>query len=219
MFENLFTAGVLVHIGLIFQCMGFMIRDELWLRVLVLIGSGFYVLYYLFFPELPLWDAIIASSILALVNAFLIVIIIRERTLYDMNSRESGLFTSFDTLTPGQFRRLIRLGTWHTVDSKTILTTENASLDRIYFIVAGNLNARKNGKEFDLAGEKFIGEIAFLMQTPASATIIANPGTTYVEWKSSDLRRLMKQSLQFENAFVALFNFDLARKVARSVGN
>jgi len=218
MLENLLTAGTFVHIALLFQCAGFMIRDELWLRLLVLIGSGFYVLYYFFFPALPLWDAIYASAILALINLTLIIIIIRERTLFDMNSRETGLFNSFGTLTPGQFRRLIRKGSWRTAKGDVVLTTENIRPEHIYYIVSGKVKATKGKTKFSLEGEKFIGEVGFLMGAPASATVVAPVGTVYVEWKAADLRRLMNKSVPFENAVIALFNYDLARKVADSIG-
>ena len=46
----------------------------------------FYILYYLFVAEGPLWEAIMTDSILMLVNIVMIVIIALERTTVSMNS-------------------------------------------------------------------------------------------------------------------------------------
>lgn len=210
--------GWLVHLALLFYGLGFMIRDELWLRILVLIGTFFYLLYYYFFPASPLWDAIFASSVLGIINIVLIIIIIRERTLFAMNSEEAGLFQAFSTLTPGQFRKMMKVGAWRTANSPATLTREGLPSDTLYYVVSGAMTAQKSGHSFELDPEKFIGEIAFLTGSPASATVTAMPDCVYIEWKSSDIRRLMAKSQAFENALAALFNFDLARKVAAATG-
>lgn len=207
-----------VHIALLFYAVGFMVRDELLLRSLVLTGTGFYLLYYFFYPDTPLWDAIIASCILAVVNITLIVIIVRERTLFAMNSEETGLFAAFSTLTPGQFRKMMKIASWKTANDPVVLTTVDERPGSLYYIVSGEMLAEKGSDKFKLDAGKFIGEIAFMMKTTASATVTAEPGTVYIEWNANDLRRLILKSQSFENALTALFNFDLARKVAAAVG-
>ncbi|MGB7286756.1 MAG: cyclic nucleotide-binding domain-containing protein [Salaquimonas sp.] len=218
MLEVLLNPGNFVHLALLFYGAGFMVRDELLLRLLVLIGTGFYLLYYFLFPETPLWDAIFASTILGVINIVLIVIIIRERTLFAMNAEETGLFAAFTTLTPGQFRKMMKIATWHTTKEEKVLTTEGIQPQSLYYVVSGNLQAQKGENIFGLDPEKFIGEIGFLLKTPATATVVAPIGTTYIEWRTSDLNRLTQKSQAFDNALAALFNFDLAKKVTNAIG-
>ena len=61
-------ASTLIHLGALLYILGFLVRDELLLRLLVLGGSGLYILYYFLFPATPLWDAIITSLILGVAN-------------------------------------------------------------------------------------------------------------------------------------------------------
>jgi CRP-like cAMP-binding protein len=152
------------------------------------------------------------------INLVLIFIIVRERTLFNMDSEEASLFKAFSTLTPGQFRKMMRLGIWKTASSETVLTREGERCDHLYYVVAGEMKAEKQDRQFELDPDKFIGEIAFVMKTTPSATVTASAGSVYIEWKSGDLRRYMAKSQAFENALTALFNFDLAKKVSAATG-
>jgi len=53
---DLWSAGSFVYLALMFYVLGSLVRDELWLRVLILTGSFCYVIYYIYAPERPLWD-------------------------------------------------------------------------------------------------------------------------------------------------------------------
>ena len=215
---NFFSPGILVHIALVFYAAGFMVRDELWLRLLVLTGSFFYLLYYFLFPAQPLWDAIFASSVLIAINLVLIIIIIRERTHLTMSADEAEIFKAFKTLTPGQFRKMMSLGHWKTASEATILTKENHPANKLYYVFTGQILARKDSQDFEIGPKTFIGEIGYVLGGPASATITATAGAVYMEWNTPDLRHYVKRNQAFENALIALFNFDLARKVANSIG-
>ena len=104
--------GVLVYVALAFGVMGFLARDELHWRGLMLAATGFYLCYYFFIAESPLWDAFIANSLLGLVNLSMIFVVIVERSTFGMSREKIDLFRMFPLLTPGQFRKLIagRLG-------------------------------------------------------------------------------------------------------------
>ena len=46
MIDYLTSAAILVQIAFIFYSLGFLARDELWLRCLLLTGTTFYLFYY-----------------------------------------------------------------------------------------------------------------------------------------------------------------------------
>ena len=58
----------LVYVAAGAQVLGYLFRDQVKLRLLLLFGTLFYVLYYALAALEPLWDAIIASSVLGLAN-------------------------------------------------------------------------------------------------------------------------------------------------------
>lgn len=212
------SADQIIYIAFALQAMGFLYRDELWLRVLIVIGSLCYVTYYSIGVDLPLWEAIVTTSIIALINVVLIGVILTERTTLAMSADETALFARMDTMIPGQFRALVRIGTWYRdLDAPMQLTFEGKPADCVYFVLQGDVVVGKSGATHRLQSGVFIGEVAFLTKGPASAAVRAEPGTTLIAWKGDELERLFARRPQIRNAMLALFNRDMAGKVAASV--
>ena len=58
-FENFITSGAyLAHLAAICYALGLITRDQIVLRILIFLGTLFYIAYYYFVPSIPLWDAI-----------------------------------------------------------------------------------------------------------------------------------------------------------------
>ncbi|MEM6388198.1 MAG: hypothetical protein AAF718_18395, partial [Pseudomonadota bacterium] len=65
-------------------------------------------------------------------------------------------------------------------------------------------------------GGCFIGEIAYLLNTPATATATAADGTWTMRWSFEDLRKLEERYPALRISVRDAFNVDMARKVART---
>ncbi len=216
MLSTLFSAEAFVYAALLFYVLGFLFRDELWLRGLILIGTGFYVIYYFYAADRPLWDAIVTSSILGIVNLWMICVVVMERTTFSMSPDQAQLYVHFQNLNPGQFRRLIKKGQILIAESEVTLSKENESLEEFFFIFDGNSKITKLGDTTEVSGARFIGEVAFLKGTSASATVTIDKGSRYVSWSHENLRKLMTKSPNLSNGLLALLNLDMAGKVASS---
>ncbi|GAA0467482.1 hypothetical protein GCM10009096_05350 [Parasphingorhabdus litoris] len=212
-----FDAALLIHIGALFYIIAFLIRDEMRLRLLVLSGSVFYLLYYYLFPDPPLWDAILTTAILTVANLIVLFRIVLERSVFTLSTQEKQLFMAFEGFTPGQFRQLLKIAKWRDAQSPVVLTKESKQLSKLYYIFNGSVRTKKGKHEFTLGDGNFIGEIAFVLKGPPTADVTALPGTRYVEWNSADIDQLMEKSPAFENAMMALLSRDLADKLATSV--
>jgi len=88
---SLWTAEIFVYAALLFYVLGFLFRDELWLRGLLFVGTIFYIIYYYYAASNPLWDAILTSSILGVVNVAMIGVVIWERTKFTMSSDQASI--------------------------------------------------------------------------------------------------------------------------------
>jgi len=210
------SAEMLVYGALLFYVLGFLFRDELWLRGLLFIGTMFYILYYYHAADSPLWEAIITSSILATVNIAMIAVVMWERSTFGMGADSAVLYGYFKNLSPGQFRRIMKQGTLVIAESDETLTSEGEPLDRFYFVFEGQSNITKRGNSTDVPTGHFIGEVSFLKGGPATATARVTKGSRYVMWTHKDLKQLMKKSPNLSNALLALLNMDMAGKVGRS---
>jgi len=217
--NTFFTSGAyLAHLAAICYALGLITRDQVILRTLIFAGTLFYIAYYYIVPEQPLWDAIGWSIILGVCNLYVLVQIALERTTLFMSLDEKTVYARFDKMNPGEFRRLMKMGKWREGDGTTEMTRENEVCHNLYFVTSGQIGISKKGQNFIVTEGGFIGEVGYLLQSPASGTTIAAPGSHYIEWPGKDLAKLELRHPGIRVALRDLLNIDMAGKVARSLG-
>lgn len=210
------SIGILVYMAFVFDLFGFLARDELILRLLMLAASALYLVYFYNVSEDPLWDVIIADMALAIANLTMICIVVVERTTFSMSREDEALFSHFPMLTPGQFRRLLKSARVLIALNPVALTREGAQVDRLWFVHEGAVRIDKAGTGTVIARPMFVGELAFLTGAPASASVSAETGARYLEWDAAALRSQVGKSSDLNVALQAQFNADLVRKVTHS---
>lgn len=207
---------IYVNCALVSYVLALLFRDELYLRLLLLLGTGFYILYYFQVIDQPLWDAIRNNVLIAVANLYVIGKIIFERSTIGMSQDEIATYAHFETLNPGLFRRLMTRARVWTATEKRLLCAEGAVLNKLYLIRSGTVVLQRAGRTTEIGPGNFIGELSFLLGEHASATVSTLPGTELVEWDSAEIRRMMRRSPEFSNAISAQFNLDIARKLSVS---
>lgn len=213
-----FDPSWLIHIGAALLLIAYAIRDELKLRLLIIISTFIYIAYYYLVADSPLWDAIITSALMIVINVFVLAQIVLERTTFRMSEDEKALFDAFETLSPGQFRRIAKLAHWRTADDAdgVILTREQEPSDSLFYVFEGIISVEKADRRFRLPEGNFVGEVAFVLKRKTTATTIAPLGVRFVEWDSKALRKLSDKYPNLGNALNALLTRDLARKISAS---
>ena len=214
---NLWDTALLVYLATTLQVLGFLFRTQIILRLLVLFGSILYVLFYYFHPSAPIWDAIYGSSLIALANLVGLALLIYSRVPLGMSDNERELFEALGGLEPGMFRKLMKAGSLRDTTDPVELTREGRRPDKLYFVLKGRTEVKKNVTVFQLCERSFVGEVAFLTGAHASASTTLMHGGTYVEWDCARLRLLCQRRPAFRQAFEALISRDLATKVATGV--
>ncbi|WOE74623.1 cyclic nucleotide-binding domain-containing protein [Alterisphingorhabdus coralli] len=208
---------ILINIGAIIYIIAFAVRGELTLRILTLIGNGFYIAYYLFVPEVTLWVAIASTTLMTIANVVVMSRIALERTTWGMSDEDKALYSRFDNFNPGQFRRLLKAATRLSGEQDLRLTLEGQIPERLYFLTDGTVHVSKGRDSFPLRENNFIGEVAWLLNGPASATVISSDNAEILAWDSTALRKLCDKWPDIDNALRARINRDLAQKLSGSV--
>ena len=209
---------LVIALAVALQVAGFLFRRQVVLRLLVMAGSVCYVVYYATVGDEPLWAAIAGSTLLIAANMFGLAALLLEQTAFALARDQRHLLAAFAPMRPGQLRRLLRLAAPRRIEAETALTAEGETPAHLHFVVSGPLSlGRRGGPAFVIHGPCFIGEVAWLLGVPASATVAALPGAEVASWPVADLRRLARRSARLETALDAMIAQDMARKVARSV--
>ncbi|AOL22458.1 hypothetical protein Ga0102493_111430 [Erythrobacter litoralis] len=196
----------------------FFIRDELPLRSLIIVSTIIYIAYYYFALDPPLWDAIVTSVLMIFANLYVLGQVLLERTTFRLSPDEKRLFDAFETLTPGQFRRVLKIARWQVADDPegTVLTREAEPSGALFYVFDGIISVQKGERIFRLPEGNFVGEIAFVLKRKTTATTVAPQGVRYVEWDADALRKVGRRYPNLGNALNALLTRDLARKLGAS---
>lgn len=214
---DIWNTAVLVYLATTMQVLGFLFRTQLILRLLVLLGTVFYVAFYYFHPVEPIWDAIYGSSLIGLANIIGLGFLIYSRVPLGMDETERELFDAMGGLEPGMFRKLMAIGDLWDSHTMVELTHEGRKPESLFFVLRGQTEVRKGVSSFKVRDRVFIGEVAFLTGATASASTSLLNGGVYVQWDSKRLRALCERRPALRQAFEALISRDLASKVATGV--
>jgi len=207
--------GYLIVVGFLLKATGYLVRDEMLLRILVVAGMSADVIFLVTRPD-PAAHTLTTTGLLIAINVVLLSLIVFERTTLKMSGRERELFRAFPTLQPGHFRKVLRAADWRRTVHDEAIVFQDAHLTELFYIPAERYVIHKNGQRYDARGPAFVGEIAFLTGRQSSATVELPAGTDFVAFSFDYLHAAMKRSTGFSNAMIALFSQDLALKVANS---
>ena len=132
----MFDAGWLVHIATAILLLGYFIRDEFWLRMMIIAATAVFNLYYWLVPDPPLWDSVIGGFLMIAVNLFVLAQVVLDRTTFRLSETEKRLFSAFETLSPGQFRRVLKLAQWREAGGEE-LTRQGEAAGSLYYVFDG----------------------------------------------------------------------------------
>jgi hypothetical protein len=216
MFDDWSPTALLVHGAALTYVIGFLIRDQLMLRLLLQVGSALYIAYYYLAPETPLWDAIAWTVVMFAANAYTISRILADRRTSTFDDDDLVVFSALRNIGPGDFRRLMARAHKESAVLDTDLTEEGTVPRDLWFLISGSAEVSKGDMKRTIAAPLFIGEIAYLLNQPASATVTLTKGSRYARWPSDDLRGLTNKHDALAAALESALSRDLAVKVAAS---
>lgn len=222
MFEqiaDLVNSSHLVFFAAAVQAAALLFTEQVKIRVLLLIGSALYLVYYAVVAGDPLWEAMAATLAMSLANVFGLTALMVSRSARFIPANQMNLYSMFSGVEPGEFRALMKRGTVRTLTENETLTTVGAVPDRLYFVIDGEIEVEQGQGCFQLPPRHFLGEISLMLGTPASATVRVGAGAHLVEWQRENLVRAMTRQPKLKIAVESLLGRDMARKVAVLAGH
>lgn len=218
-FDSVIAPEHLVYLAGAFYVAGLAITNQIILRLFLLGGTAIYLVYYSTIAENPLWEAIYVSILIGVANISGLTSLIARRSRLAIPRAHADIYLDFPHLPPGDFRALMRMAKRYTVEIDKQVTIEGAPGDKLFFVLKGSTLVRKSGQAFTLPPKLFLGEVAFLMGVPSSASAWIEEGAEVLEWRFDALQRKCARNPRFKLALEAAISIDLASKVARSMGH
>ncbi len=214
--SDLSDPTIFIHVASLTLIIAYAIRRQLYLRLVALISTAMYIMFYVQVPGGPLVVPIYWNLLVIAVNLTMIFVLVRDELTIGMPDDERALLAEFQVLNPGKFRKLMKIAEHCRASANMVVLTEGEETDRLYYLVDGEAEVRKNDKRIRLSRGSFLGEVAFLTGMPATATVVLLPGANCIVFDTGRLAELMNRDPMIDIAVRGLFNRDMALKVANS---
>ena len=127
-----------------------------------------------------------------------------------------SIFTGLDDV---QIAQLLVAGRFNDIAKGTTLAEENKPLQTLFFICAGHVKVTVAGREVaHLEKGNFVGEIAFLTEKPATATVVAEDSVRALVFERAELNQLFRDDGGVAGLIYQLLGRELAQKLrARNI--
>lgn len=205
---------ILLHIANVLLLLSFTLKDVMWLRLLNVCASGFFVTFFWMQPK-PMWSAMGWNVLFTTVNLYQIWQLWLERRPVFLAEREQQLYDLvFSSLTPREFVRLLQHAEWHETKVETVVIEHGSHLQDMMLIVSGGMSVQVGGQEVvTLRAGQFVGEMSFLTDEAASADVVATEGTVYLAWQKQTLRVFLDKHPGICACVQLVIGHDLVRKL------
>jgi CRP-like cAMP-binding protein len=208
----------LINIGCLAVLIAFIFKDEMKMRLLLMIGAAIFLIGFSLGNNFEYWYAGVWAGLILLLNGVLLRRLLSAKSTAKFSQKEKILYQVFKGLQADEFRDLLKITTWNTPTDHTTLTTEDRVSDSLFYVLQGKTEVSKGDKIFTLSPNTFIGEVGYFLRSAASATTVIEEGSVYVSWRTPDLRELEVNSPGVRSKLYELMNKDMASKVASSQG-
>jgi CRP-like cAMP-binding protein len=202
------------HISYLLIAISYWLTDIFWLRVVAVVGLSLEILYFWHSGgDLRTgmgWDLIFIA-----INLYQLYRLVKDRLSLRLPEADRDLLRSvFTGLDDAQIARLLIAGEFCDFAGGTTLTEENEALERIFFICAGRARVMIGGREVShLEKGSFVGEVAFLTDKPATATVIAEGDMRALAFDRGELRRFFDKETEVAGLIYQLLGRELANKI------
>lgn len=203
------------HLSFAIGAVSYWIRDEIWLRSLLILSFATGIFYNGLPPVGPLWLVMFWLAVYACINAFRIATSLAERRGVRLNEEEAELRdTVFTEFTPVEFAKLIRIGSWAEAAPGATLTRQGEPVPTVMVIQNGHLAVEIDGEAVNtLKDGAIVGEMSFIGGQAATATVRAITPTRYIAWPQPALRALLARNPAMLSAMRSVFSAELTRKL------
>ena len=213
--ETIFSLNNLPgHLSYVLIAVSYWLTDILWLRLVAVVGLAFEMLYF-WLSGGDLRTGIGRGLIFICINLYQIYRLVRDRLSLRLPEPDRELLRSvFIGLDDAQIARLLVAGEFCDLADGATLAEEDQTLEKLFFICAGRVRVTIAGRQVShLERGTFVGEVAFLTERAATATVIAEGAVRALTFERGKLGQFFHKEAEVAGLIYQLLGRDLAHKI------
>ena len=202
------------HLSYVLIAVSYWLTDIFWLRLVAVVGLAFEILYF-WLSGGDLRTGIGWGLIFILINLYQIYRLVKDRLSLRLPEADRELLRSvFTGLDDAQIAQLLAAGEFCEVADGMALAEEDQALNRLFFICAGRVKVTIADRQVShLERGTFVGEVAFLTERPATATVIAEGAVRALVFERGKLNQFFQKEAEVAGLIYQLLGRDLAYKI------
>lgn len=211
---------LLLLLGLLnygFLLLAFLTTKMMSLRIFTILSGSFGMLYYGYtsFQERVMWVNLFWAGLFIIVNVIQFYLLVKASKQITLSPIEKEIYKKyFSELSEPDFYKLVSNGSIVDAEPGEKLTELNRNVHRLLFLISGEANVIINGKQVgQCSAGNFIGEFSFILDQPATATVVVNKAANYIMWMQEDLKKILSESPEMEHTIKKLLKSDLITKI------
>lgn len=203
-----------LHLGNILFLLAYLVRDILWLRILTVVATMSLMCYYFC---CTLTEPVYWNTVFILINLVQIALLIKERRPVKLGEEEGRLYrTVFNALSPRDFLKLLTIADRKKATTGDKLMQQGGRVDELMLLSKGKSHVEIDGRFItEISSNQFIGEMGFLTDQAASASVIASVPVEYLAWPADTLRDFFKDNPQIHIKVQGILGTDLVEKLRK----
>lgn len=197
----------------------YVMRDIKWLRIITIVAMvGDLFVYYNIRAGSPLWVQFGMSGLIIVINAVMLFLLWQEKQASHFGGDAGWLYEHvFAPLSPGEFRKLLKLGRWSQLQAGAYVLHKGAVVDEVGFVVHGRLDATWGDTLLNsVMPGGLVGEISYLTGKHASADVRAGSDTTLFVLTHGVLDKIKLERPDLHTKLMYVLGREVAQKLAAS---
>lgn len=194
---------------------GFIVKDILWLRILIIVGMSIETGYHFRDLHSPEWAEIGWCSFYILVNGWQFTMLYKERRNLKFTDEEQAIHNKvFKSMPSTAFKKLLSIASWQELPKDYIIIRQHTHVEQLALISDGLCKVVIDDKEVGFVRNgNFIGEMSFLSGNETTATVTTIDDTRCLVWNKEQLKKLMSTDHEVEISMQSVFSSDLLSKL------
>lgn len=205
------------HLSYVLIAISYWLTDIFWLRTVAVVGLSLEILYFLLSGG-DLRTGIGWDLVFILINLYQLSRLVQDRLSLRLPEEDRALLRkAFTGLDDVKIARLLGAGALTDFPAGATLAEENQALDKLYFICDGHVRVTIAGRAVsELEKGNFVGEVAFLTERPATATVVAETPLRALAFERDRLKQFFKNETEVAGLIYQLIGRELAHKIKLS---
>ncbi len=202
------------HLSYALIALSYWLTDIFWLRVVAVVGLSLEILYFILSGG-DLRAGIAWDVIFILINLYQLYLLWKHRLTLTLPEADRQLLRkALVGLSDAQIARLLMVSQFCEIAEGTTLTVEDEPPESLFFICAGRVRVTIGAREVSkLEAGNFVGEVAFLTERPATATVTAESGVRVLAFDQGKLNQFFRAEAEVAGLIYQLIGRELAHKI------